>query len=90
MPTSPPLDSLARHQSPAATAARVKRSSSRGRHFPADPPRTEEIIAVMRCCGVGLHGDRAVDRRSETTGALNNSSRGYRRARRCPSGRCSA
>jgi len=63
---------------------------SKGRHFPADPPRTEEIIAVMRCCGVGLHGDRAVDRRSETTGALNNSSRGYRRARRCPSGRCSA
>src|SRR3954464_13719585 len=24
-----------------------------------DPPRTEEIIQVMRCCGDGLHGDRA-------------------------------
>src|SRR4051812_1874117 len=23
------------------------------------PPRTEEIIAVMRCCGDGRHGDRA-------------------------------
>jgi hypothetical protein len=26
---------------------------------PPDPPRTDEIIAAMRCCGDGLHGDRA-------------------------------
>jgi site-specific recombinase XerD len=32
---------------------------SKGRRYPADPPRTEEIIAVMRCCGDGLHGARA-------------------------------
>jgi integrase len=30
------------------------------RSYPPDPPRTEEIIAVMRCCGNGLHGDRAL------------------------------
>ena len=61
MPDSPPLDSLGRRRSPAAVpgylAGRPPRS--KGRHYPADPPRTEEIIAVMRCCGDGLHGDRA-------------------------------
>jgi hypothetical protein len=29
------------------------------RRYPPDPPRIEEIIQVMRCCGDGLHGDRA-------------------------------
>src|SRR4051795_11319815 len=61
MPVSPPLDSLGRRRSPAAVpgyrAGRPPRST--GRHYPADPPRTEEIIAVMRCSGAGLHGDRA-------------------------------
>src|SRR3954454_6673609 len=58
MPTSPPLDSLDR--SFAAAPARSRRpSSNKGRHFPADPPRTEEIIAVMRCCGESIHGARA-------------------------------
>jgi len=92
MSASAPLDSLGRRRSPAAVPGYLtgRRLRSKGRRYPPDPRRTEEIIAVMRCCGVGLHGDRAVDRRSETTGALNNSSRGYRRARRCPSGRCSA
>jgi integrase len=33
-------------------------SRNKGRRSPADPPRTEEIIAVMRCAGDGLHGDR--------------------------------
>jgi site-specific recombinase XerC len=33
-------------------------SRNKGRRYPADPPRTEEIIAVMRCAGDGLHGDR--------------------------------
>ena len=32
---------------------------SKGRRFPPDPPRTEEIVAVMRCCGDGVHGHRA-------------------------------
>ncbi len=26
--------------------------------YPADPPRVEEIVAVMREAGSGLHGDR--------------------------------
>jgi len=58
---SPPLDSLGRRPSPAAVpgylAGRPPRS--KGRRYPPDPPCTEEIIAVMRCCGDGLHGDRA-------------------------------
>ena len=61
MSASPPLDSLGRRRSPAAVpgylAGRPPRS--KGRRYPADPLRTEEIIAVMRCCGDGLHGDRA-------------------------------
>src|SRR3954451_4302112 len=61
MPVSPPLDSLGRRRSPAAVpgyrAGRPPRST--GRHYRADPPRTEEITAVMRCSGAGLHGDRA-------------------------------
>jgi hypothetical protein len=36
-----------------------RRPRSKGRRYPADPPRTEEIIAVMRCAGEGLHGARA-------------------------------
>ena len=61
MSASPPLDSHGCRRSPAAVpgylAGRPPRS--KGRRYPADPPRTEEIIAVMRCCGDGLHGDRA-------------------------------
>jgi hypothetical protein len=34
-------------------------SRNRGRRYPPDPPRTEEIIAVMRCCGDDVHGARA-------------------------------
>jgi hypothetical protein len=34
-------------------------SRNKGRRYPPDPPRTEEIIAVMRCCGDGVHGARA-------------------------------
>jgi integrase len=32
---------------------------TKGRRYPPDPPRPEEIIAVMRCCSDGLHGLRA-------------------------------
>ena len=61
MPTSPSLGSLDHHPSAAAAPGhRARRpTSNRGRHFPADPPRTEEIIAVMRCCEQSEHGARA-------------------------------
>src|SRR3954453_21260307 len=61
MCASPPLDSLGRRRSPAAVPGYLtgRRPPSKGRRYPPDPPRTEEIIAVMRCCGDGLHGDRA-------------------------------
>jgi hypothetical protein len=35
-----------------------RRARSKGRRHPPDPPRTEEIVRVMRCCGDGLHGAR--------------------------------
>jgi site-specific recombinase XerD len=54
------LDAAGRRRSPAATpgylAGRAPRN--KGRRYPADPPRVEEIIAVMRQAGDGLHGDR--------------------------------
>src|SRR3954470_24154544 len=61
MPTPPPLDSPASRRSPAPAAAGQarRRPPNNGRHFPADPPRTEEIIAVMRCCQDTDHGARA-------------------------------
>jgi len=54
-------DSLGRRRSPAAVPGYLagRRPGSKGRHYPADPPRTEELIAVMRWCGDGVHGDRA-------------------------------
>src|SRR5919106_1007182 len=61
MSASPPLDSLGRRRSPAAVPGYLaeRPPRSKGRRYPPDPPRTEEIIEVMRCCGDGLHGDRA-------------------------------
>lgn len=35
-----------------------RRAPNKDRRYPRDPPRTEEIIAVMRTAGNGLHGDR--------------------------------
>src|SRR5262249_39152978 len=35
-----------------------RRPGNKGRRYPADPPRVEEIIAVMRHAGSGLHGRR--------------------------------
>ena len=32
---------------------------NKGRRYPADPPTTEEIIAVMRCAGAAPYGLRA-------------------------------
>ena len=62
MSTSPPpQEPLGRRRSPAMArgylAGRAPRT--KGRRYPPDPPRTEEIIAVMRCCGDGMHGDWA-------------------------------
>jgi hypothetical protein len=31
---------------------------NKGLHHPAEPPRVEEIVAVMRHAGPGIHGDR--------------------------------
>jgi hypothetical protein len=61
MSASLPPDLLGRRRSPAAVPGYLTGRSprSKGRRYPADPPRTEEIIAVMRCCGDGAHGDRA-------------------------------
>jgi integrase len=42
---------------PGYHAGRIPRN--KGQRYPADPPRTEEIIAVMRCAGENLHGERA-------------------------------
>ena len=54
------LDSAGRRRSPASLpgyhAGRSPRN--KGQRYPADPPRTEEIIAVMRHAGENLHGDR--------------------------------
>ena len=57
MPTPLPLDSPAPRRSPAGIQAK-RRSSNKGRQFPADPPRTEEIIAVMRQTADDRHGAR--------------------------------
>jgi len=60
MPASPPLDSLGRTSLSSRRAGLPGRAPprSKGRRYPADPPRTEEIIAVMRCAVDGLHGAR--------------------------------
>ncbi len=34
-------------------------AANKGMRYPADPPRVEEIVAVMRQAGDGVHGDRA-------------------------------
>ena len=54
------LDAAGRRRSP-ATAPGYRRGCvprNKGRRFPADPPRVEEIIAVMRTAGTGTHGAR--------------------------------
>jgi integrase len=54
------VDVAGRRRSPAAVpgyhAGRPPRN--KGLRDPADPPRVEEIIAVMRHAGPGVHGDR--------------------------------
>ena len=54
------LDAAGRPRSPATLpefhAGRPPRN--KGRRYPADPPKIEEIVAVMRRAGDGLHGRR--------------------------------
>jgi site-specific recombinase XerD len=54
------LDAAGRPRSPATlpgyNAGRPPRN--KGRRYPADPPRVEEIVAVMRAAGDRPHGDR--------------------------------
>ena len=35
-----------------------RRPGNKGRRYPADPPRVEEIVAVMRQAGTGPYGQR--------------------------------
>jgi hypothetical protein len=54
------LDAAGRRRSPATTpgfhAGRPPRN--KGRRYPADPPKVQEIVAVMRAAGDGRHGQR--------------------------------
>jgi site-specific recombinase XerD len=61
MSASVALDAGGRRRSPATLPGyHAGRSpENRGRRYPADPPRVEEIIAVMRAAGAGVHGARA-------------------------------
>jgi integrase len=55
-----PLDAAGRRRSPATMpgyfASRPPRN--KGRRYPADPPRVEEIVAVMRSAGDGIAATR--------------------------------
>ena len=49
-----------RHRSPATMPGYLsgRPPRNKGLRYPADPPRVEEIIAVMRAAGERVHGDR--------------------------------
>ena len=54
------FDAAGRRRSPATMPGHHRGRSPRnkGRQYPADPPTTEEIVAVMRCAGAAPHGLR--------------------------------
>jgi site-specific recombinase XerD len=54
------LDAAGRRRSPATLPGyrRGLAPRNKGCRYPADPPRVEEIIAVMRTAGEGVHGTR--------------------------------
>jgi hypothetical protein len=54
------VDAAGRRRSPAAMPGYRRGCAPRnkGRRYPADPPRVEEIVAVMRIAGEGIHGER--------------------------------
>jgi site-specific recombinase XerD len=55
-----PLDAAGRPRSPATMPGHHsgRRPRNKGIRYPADPPRVEEIVAVMREAGKGAHGAR--------------------------------
>ncbi len=55
------IDVTGRLRSPATTAEfhLGRTPGNKGMSYPADPPRVEEIVAVMCQAGDGIHGDRA-------------------------------
>jgi hypothetical protein len=57
-----PLDRAGRRRSPATMPGFHAGHSpgNKGLRYPADPPKVEEIIAVMRAAGDGAHGRRSV------------------------------
>lgn len=63
MPATHELDAAGRPRSPATMpgyhAGRPPRN--KGIRYPADPPRVEEIVAVMREAGNGAQGRGSVD-----------------------------
>ena len=60
MPTTTLLDAAGRRRSPATMPGYLcgRSPKNRGMRYPADPPRAEEIIAVMRAAGGNAHGLR--------------------------------
>lgn len=54
------LDAAGRRRSPATMPAfhAGRPPRNKGRRYPADPPKIEEIVAVMRQAGDGVHGWR--------------------------------
>jgi len=54
------LDRAGRRRSPATLPAfhAVRSPGNKGLRYPADPPKVEEIVAVMRAAGDGQHGRR--------------------------------
>ncbi len=54
------LDRAGRRRSPATMPGyhTGRPPANKGRRYPADPPRVEEIVAVMRQAGATIYGDR--------------------------------
>ncbi len=54
------LDRAGRRRSPATLPAfhTVRSPGNKGLRYPADPPKVEEIVALMRAAGDGQHGRR--------------------------------
>jgi site-specific recombinase XerD len=60
MPETALIDAAGRRRSPVTLPGHLSRHSphNKGMRYPADPPRVEEIIAVMRQAGEDRHGLR--------------------------------
>ena len=62
MPRTTLLDAAGRRRSPATMPGYLcgRSPKNRGMRYPADPPRAEEIIAVMHAAGANAHGLRVL------------------------------